>query len=201
MYHHNGSEWIDISTPSNARYVNNANHANTADIVLELDGVNKDDIHAHPNKDVLDHLGVNDEGKLTFNGNQVDTTIAQRDVYDGLDSNSSTKALSARQGKALNDTKADRSELHSHSNKVVLDNLPEGGSGKLLYNGQEVGGNSLPENSDGEKILTADANNNLSWKSISDELTIIDIDSEASSNDELVLVRSSNTIIWKKKVR
>jgi len=243
MYHHNGSEWVDISTPSNAEYADNANHANTADIALELEGVNKSDIHTHPNKDVLDHLGVNDEGKLTFNGNQVDTTIAQRDVYDGLDShdttislsanmgrvldekkadktsvtqalaqkldksdvydaldsNSSTKALSARQGKVLNETKADKSELHSHSNKVVLDNLSEDSNGKLLYNGQEVGGSSLPENSGGEKILTADANNNLSWKSISDELTIIDIDSEASSTDELVLVRNGDTIIWKKK--
>ena len=66
--------------------------------------------HEHLNKPILDKFGENANGKPTYNGNNVDTTIAQRDVYDGLDSNNNTISLSAKQGKVLNEK---------------IDNLPE----------------------------------------------------------------------------
>lgn len=63
--------------------------------------LNTADRHAHTNKSVLDKFGEAVNGKPTYNGNQVDTTIAQRDVYDGLDSNDNSVSLSAKQGKEL----------------------------------------------------------------------------------------------------
>ena len=64
--------------------------------------------HTHANKTVLDKFGENGSGLPTYNGNDVDTTIAQRDVYDGLDSTDNTISLSAKQGKVLNDGKVDK---------------------------------------------------------------------------------------------
>jgi hypothetical protein len=61
------------------------------------------DRHTHANKVTLDKFGENGSGYPTYNGNNIDTTIAQRDVYDALDSNDNTISLSAKQGKVLND--------------------------------------------------------------------------------------------------
>lgn len=72
--------------------------ANYQDIqALQLDS------HTHSNKTVIDNLGINADDELTYNGNKVDTVIAQRDVYNGLDSTDTTVSLAAAQGKVLND--------------------------------------------------------------------------------------------------
>ena len=60
-------------------------------------------LHTHANKTVLDNFGEDVNGLPTYNGNAVDTTIAQRDVYDGLDSTDNTISLAASQGKVLKD--------------------------------------------------------------------------------------------------
>ena len=59
--------------------------------------------HSHLNKPTLDKFGENISGLPTYNGVKVDTTIAQRDVYDGLDSLDNTISLSANNGKVLKD--------------------------------------------------------------------------------------------------
>lgn len=64
---------------------------------------NNTDRHTHTNKTVIDKFGEDVGGLPTYNGNVVDTTIAQRDVYDGLDSIDNTISLSANQGKVLKD--------------------------------------------------------------------------------------------------
>jgi hypothetical protein len=51
----------------------------------------------------LDKFGQNAGGLPTYNGLDIDTTIAQRDVYDGLDSLDNTISLSANNGKVLKD--------------------------------------------------------------------------------------------------
>ena len=63
--------------------------------------------HTHSNKAVLDQFGEDGSGYPTFNGNKIDTVIAQRDVYDGLDSADNTISLAATQGKVLNDKFSD----------------------------------------------------------------------------------------------
>jgi len=55
------------------------------------------------NEAVLNKFGEDANGKPTYNGNPIDTTIAQRDVYDGLDSTDNTISLAASQGKVLDD--------------------------------------------------------------------------------------------------
>ena len=59
--------------------------------------------HTHSNKTILDQFGEDGSGYPTYNGNKIDTVIAQRDVYDGLDSVDNTISLSANNGKVLND--------------------------------------------------------------------------------------------------
>ena len=61
------------------------------------------DLHTHSNKSILDNFGEDSNQEPTYNGNTIDTTIAQRDVYDGLDSTDNTISLSAKQGKVLKD--------------------------------------------------------------------------------------------------
>ena len=65
--------------------------------------LNTTDRHTHANKTTLDKFGENGSGLPTYNGLDVDTTIAQRDVYDGLDSTDNTISLSANNGKVLKD--------------------------------------------------------------------------------------------------
>jgi ethanolamine utilization microcompartment shell protein EutS len=79
----------------------------TVDEILLADGTVTSYIglgtHTHANKSVLDNFGEDVNGLPTYNGNAVDTTIAQRDVYDGLDSTDNTISLAASQGKVLKD--------------------------------------------------------------------------------------------------
>jgi hypothetical protein len=75
--------------------------------------------HNHTNKSVLDNFGQDAEGSPTFNGVKVDTTIAQRDVYDGLDSNDNTTSLSAKQGRILNEkTNTQQGQINANNDKV-----------------------------------------------------------------------------------
>jgi hypothetical protein len=46
-------------------------------------------------------------------------------VYNGLDSENASWALSANMGKLLQDSKADKTELHNHTNKAILDNIQQ----------------------------------------------------------------------------
>jgi len=64
---------------------------------------NSDARHSHLNKPTLDNFGENVNGLPTYNGVKVDTTIAQRDVYDGLNSTDNTISLAANRGKELKD--------------------------------------------------------------------------------------------------
>jgi len=65
--------------------------------------LNSNERHNHTNKPVIDKFGEDVNGAPTYNGVKVDTTIAQRDVYDGLDSTDNTISLSANNGKFLRD--------------------------------------------------------------------------------------------------
>ena len=64
---------------------------------------NSDARHSHLNKPTLDNFGENINGLPTYNGVKVDTTIAQRDVFDGLNSTDNTISLAASRGKELKD--------------------------------------------------------------------------------------------------
>ena len=64
---------------------------------------NTDARHSHLNKPTLDNFGEDVNGLPTYNGVKVDTTIAQRDVYDGLNSTDNTISLAANRGKELKD--------------------------------------------------------------------------------------------------
>jgi len=74
----------------------------------DIIALNTADRHSHLNKSILDKFGENVDGNPTYNGNDIDTTIAQRDVYDGLDSSDNTISLSAKQGKILNESKIEK---------------------------------------------------------------------------------------------
>lgn len=80
------------------------------------------DRHSHTNKTTLDKFGENVGGLPTYNGVQVDTTIAQRDVYDALDSIDNTVSLSAKQGKILKDVQ-DTQQTAINSNTAKVSNI------------------------------------------------------------------------------
>jgi hypothetical protein len=71
---------------------------------LPSDVAKTTDLHSHSNSTILDKFGEDANGEPTYNGNAIDTTIAQRDVYNGLDSTDTSISLSAAQGKVLNDS-------------------------------------------------------------------------------------------------
>ena len=74
------------------------------DTVIQSEvGLNTADRHSHLNKPTLNKFGEDANGLPTYNGVNVDTTIAQRDVYDGLDSTDNTISLAANNGKFLRD--------------------------------------------------------------------------------------------------
>lgn len=87
----NSNSTIAAGSANNDRLLNNAIAS------LQVDN------HTHSNKSIIDKFGENEQGKPTFNGVEVDTTIAQRDVYSGLDSTDNTISLAANQGKILKD--------------------------------------------------------------------------------------------------
>jgi len=141
-------------------------------------------IHNHANKDTLDKFGEDGNGNPTYNGVAVDTTVAQRDVYDGLDSADNTISLAASVGPTLIgylngkensftknnafnksfgntsgtvsegshshalaslseknynslDNKPDLTDLHSHTNKTILDGIGANGV-TVTYSGYDL---------------------------------------------------------------
>jgi hypothetical protein len=80
------------------------------------------DSHTHINKVTLDKFGQNAGGLPTYNGLDIDTTIAQRDVYDGLDSLDNTISLSANNGKVLKDVQ-DNQQTAINLNTAKVSNV------------------------------------------------------------------------------
>ena len=86
--------------------------------IVELNTANR---HNHVNKIILDKFGEDLLGLPTYNGNSVDTTVAQRDVYDGLDSSDNTISLSANNGKVLRDVQIDQqTAIDLNTAKVLI---------------------------------------------------------------------------------
>ena len=107
----------------------------------------KDTEHEHSNKEALDKFGVNDGGKLTFNGDVVtpeasdlsdylkktdaqDTYVA-KETGKGLSENDFTTDLKDVYDKAVEDS-------HTHTNKSIIDKFSESADGALLYDGQSI---------------------------------------------------------------
>jgi hypothetical protein len=123
---------------------------------IDIDGLqaeidlNTSERHEHVNKTILDNFGEDANQNPTYNGNTVDTIVAQRDVYDGLDSTSTTVSLSAVQGKLLKDVQdgqqveinSNTLAKHEHLNKTIIDSFAEDENQKLTYNGEVVGSGS-----------------------------------------------------------
>ena len=102
----------------------------------EID-LNTDERHEHVNKTILDNFGEDANQQPTYNGNTVDTIVAQRDVYNGLDLTSTTVSLSAAQGKVLKDIQdGQQVEIVANNNKVGI--TPEQ-SAKIVVNTDKVG--------------------------------------------------------------
>ena len=107
----------------------------------------KDTEHEHTNKETLDKFGVNDGGKLTFNGDVVtpeamdlgdylkktdaQNTYVAKETGKGLSENDFTTVLKDAYDKAVEDS-------HTHSNKSIIDKFSENSDGKLLYDGQSI---------------------------------------------------------------
>ena len=94
----NDSVKQDGNTPDTGQTLRDGIDANEAEVTN-----NTNARHSHLNKPTLDNFGEDANGEPTYNGVKVDTTIAQRDVYDGLDSLDNTISLSANNGKVLKD--------------------------------------------------------------------------------------------------
>ena len=107
----------------------------------------KDTEHEHSNKETLDKFGVNDGGKLTFNGDVVtpeamdlgdylkktdaQNTYVEKETGKGLSENDFTTVLKDAYDKAVEDS-------HTHSNKSIIDKFSEDSDGALLYDGQSI---------------------------------------------------------------
>ncbi len=63
----------------------------------------KPSLHEHINKSVIDKFSEDGSGKPLYNGINIISDVEQVEVYDGLDSTSTTDALSANMGKQLKD--------------------------------------------------------------------------------------------------
>ena len=109
---------------------------NTDGLQAEID-LNTSERHEHANKTVLDNFGEDANQNPTYNGNTVDTIVAQRDVYDGLDSTNTTVSLSAAQGKVLKDVQVNQQlEIDSNTDKVGITNAQ---SAEIVVNSDKVG--------------------------------------------------------------
>ena len=100
--------WTDRTLTEVSQLINDAGYLVNADkyddtIIQSEVTDNTDARHSHLNKTTLDSFGENVNGLPTYNGVKVDTTIAQRDVYDGLNSTDNTISLAANRGKELKD--------------------------------------------------------------------------------------------------
>ena len=120
--------WTDRTLTEVSQLINDAGYLVNADkyddtIIQSEVTDNTDARHSHLNKTTLDSFGENVNGLPTYNGVKVDTTVAQRDVYDGLDSTDNTISLSANNGKTLFDELGGKSDKgHKHGLIDINDN-------------------------------------------------------------------------------
>ena len=106
---------VETAVPVGAVFTDTDTVYDDSDVLL-----NTADRHSHLNKVTLDKFGESVGGLPTFNGLDVDTTIAQRDVYDGLDSLDNTISLSANNGKVLKDVQdTQQTAINLKSNNVA----------------------------------------------------------------------------------
>ena len=93
------------------------------------------ELHTHDNKEVLDLLSENEEGKLQYNGviiggeDGASTADAVEYINDTISSTNVEEALNVLV-----------TDSHTHANKEVLDLLTATEEGKLQYNGTTIGG-------------------------------------------------------------
>ena len=146
-------------------------------------------IHTHTNKDYLDKISENAEGKPLYNGNIIgdDLKPATKDTLGGIKVGDNLEItnegiLSATKVSEISDTKladdstyssnkinntyvakeegkslvedTEISKIHEHNNKAYLDKLGENESGKLTYNGKEIGTGGSGANIDDTNIST-----------------------------------------------
>ena len=91
---------VETAVPANALFSDTVFNDTAISAAVALNTTAR---HDHANKSTLDNFGEDGGGLPTYNGVTVDTTIAQRDVYDGFDSLDNTISLSANRGKLLRD--------------------------------------------------------------------------------------------------
>lgn len=120
-----------------------------------------------------------DKHTIVFNGMllygdviipDLSAVVKKTDIIDNLTTADNTKVLSANQGKVLNDTKFDKSQVTT----TVENSTTKAAAAKLIYdlNNQKLDKNSVVDN-----LTTDDAGKALSarqGKSLSDELHILD---------------------------
>jgi len=112
---------VETAVPVGALFTDTDTIYNDTTIQNEVD-LNTADRHNHLNKPTLDKFGEDGSGLPTYNGVKVDTTIAQRDVYDGLDSLDNTISLSANSGKVLKDVQ-DTQQTAINLNNAKVSNI------------------------------------------------------------------------------
>lgn len=111
--------------------------------------------HTHANLDALDRLGVNANNKLTLDGIELNTggtgssTISDSTTNGNILVNGSE--VKVYDDTSINNTlnnKADKTDLHSHTNRSTIDKLSDDGT-NLLFNGTPIqggDGGTIPSN-------------------------------------------------------
>jgi chitodextrinase len=106
----------------------------------------KNSLHTHSNLEELERLGINESNKLTVDGIELVTggtdgsTVSDSTENGNILVNGSEVSVYDDSAilQSLND-KADKTELHSHSNKTTLDLLSDDGT-NLLFKGSALSG-------------------------------------------------------------
>jgi chitodextrinase len=119
---------------------------NGVEIQVYDDATLKNDLHTHSNLDELERLGINESNKLTVDGIELvsdgagDSSISDSTTNGNILVNGSEVNVYDDSSivQSLND-KADKTELHSHSNKTTLDLLSDDGT-NLLFKGSTISG-------------------------------------------------------------
>ena len=116
------------------------------------------DSHTHINKDVLDKFSADTSGKVLYDGAEIassteaswgsitGTLTDQADLKKALDDKAEKTAIPTVSNDLTNELKtkydsaADNS--HTHTNKDTIDKLSTSDTGKLLFDGKEIGSGS-----------------------------------------------------------
>ena len=162
----------------------------------------KDTEHEHSNKETLDKFGVNDGGKLTFNGDVVtpeamdlgdylkktdaqDTYVA-KETGKGLSENDFTTDLKDVYDKAVEDS-------HTHTNKSIIDKFSESADGALLYDGQSIEADLSTVYKKTETYSQTEADNKFVAKESGKGLSANDLTNELkSSYDDAVTAKHTH---------